>query len=433
MTAKRKEQKPAAAGAPRHALAAMTARIASSRIIFAHPDCHNRMLLLAELMRNPPCDLFYYDLGAEDTNLVQFLSGLTHSLSRQVASFKSGAHEALAAGDTDPAALAEAFAHDLGQLSSKDYLLILDEVDRADKLSDVQAFFESLINVLPPKCHLWFSSRALPRLSWTGMVASGQAMVLQDTRILPEGYYSETLDEHPTLEASALGPGYVLLNGRLVDTWQGHLQQAMFFYMLDRPRFTRLEICQALWPDLSADQAVNVFHVTKRRLHSAFGFDVLVFDGLHYQITPQVKLHYDVLEFVDSLVEARATSGAESIEHWQRAINLYRGAYLQGYPEPWVLTRQEDFRKGYIEALQAMAHIHSDQGEDEKALGFLVRALGEAYHREDLHREVIRLYGKLGQPDQAELHYERLVHGLRERYDFEPSPETRAVYQEAVG
>jgi hypothetical protein len=62
-----------------------------------------------------------------------------------------------------------------------------------------------------------------------------------------------------------------------------------------------------------------------------------------------------------------------------------------------------------------------------------LRALGEAYHREDLHREVIRLYGRLGQSRQAEAHYARLAHELKEQFGIEPSPEARAAYHAATG
>ena len=52
---------------------------------------------------------------------------------------------------------------------------------------------------------------------------------------------------------------------------------------------TRADICQAFWPELPLDQAVNVFHVTKRRLHKALGFDVLVHEGGHYRVNPALN------------------------------------------------------------------------------------------------------------------------------------------------
>jgi DNA-binding SARP family transcriptional activator len=196
---------------------------------------------------------------------------------------------------------------------------------------------------------------------------------------------------------------------------------------------TRSDICQAFWPDLPLDQAVNVFHVTKRRLHKALGFDVLIHKGGHYRVNPALNLQYDVLEFVGSLVEARTAEGAEAEESWQYAIDLYRGDYLQGHDDAWIIARRSDFREGYLEALTELARIRQAQGEDEAALGLFLRAVSESPNREDLHREVIYLYGQLGRRSEAAEHYQGLKSTMEQRYGIAPSPETQAIYQEAIG
>jgi len=195
---------------------------------------------------------------------------------------------------------------------------------------------------------------------------------------------------------------------------------------------TRADICQAFWPDLPLDQAVNVFHVTKRRLHKALGFDVLVHKGGHYRVNPALKLQYDVLEFVGSLVEARSASGEDAAPHWQYAIDLYRGDYLQGHDDPWIVSRRADFREGYLEALTEMGHIRAEQGQYEIALGLFLRAVSEAGNREDLHREVLKLYGRLGRRGEAAEHYQNLMIELEERYKIAPAPETQAIYQDII-
>ncbi|HEC22728.1 MAG TPA: hypothetical protein ENI95_07410, partial [Chloroflexi bacterium] len=322
---------------------------------------------------------------------------------------------------------------DLADLHSEDYLLILGEYDRADDVQDIQAFIEYLLDYLPPQCHLLISSRTMPRLPWVALVAKRQAVVLKDSQMLTGSFYTGDLTENPNVEVFALGPGYVMVNGRHVSTWEGHLPRLLFFFALDRPMVTRADICQAFWPDLPIDQAVNVFHVTKRRLHKALGFDVLVHEGGHYRVNPALNLKYDVVEFVDSLVEARSRQGEDASPYWQHAIDLYRGEYLQGHDDDWIVTRRADFREGYLEALTELGRIRQSERHYEAALGLFLRAVSEAPNREDLHREVIRLYGLLGRRGEAAEHYQKLEADLRERYGIEPSPETREVYQEAVG
>lgn len=411
----------------------LAAHYATNKLLLIHPSSRYRTLLIAALLDNPPAPLYYYSLGIRDNSLAQFLTGLSHDLADQSPTFGKYLNEARNESPNDIAKLSDALAHDLGDLSSEDYLLILDEFDRADTVPEIQTFIEELLDKLPEQCHLLINSRSLPRLPWVALVAKHQAVVLRDSRLLTSGFYTEKITENPNVEVYALGPGYVLVNGQNVSTWEGHLPRLLFFFALDRPMVTRADICQAFWPDLPLDQAVNVFHVTKRRLHKALGFDVLVHEGGHYRVNPQLNLQYDVLEFVGSLVEARGAEDAEAAEHYQYAIELYRGDYLQGHDDPWIIARRADFREGYLEALSELAELKARSGEDEAALGLYLRAVSEAGNREDLHREVIRLYGKLGRRSEAAEHYKKLEADFESRYGFSPSPETRAVYQEATG
>lgn len=406
---------------------------ATNKLLLIHPSSRYRTLLIAALIESPPAPLYYYSMGIGDVSLTQFLTTLSHDLADQHPTFGKYLNQARNETPDDLDQLVEALARELDELNDDDYLLILDEYDRADAVPEIQTFVELLLDRLPVQCHLLINSRTLPRLPWVALVAKHEAVVLKDSRLLTSGFYSESVSENPNVEVFALGPGYVLVNGQTVSTWEGHLPRLLFFFALDRPMVTRADICQAFWPDLPLDQAVNVFHVTKRRLHKALGFDVLIHKGGHYRVNPALNLQYDVLDFVGSLVEARTAEGVEAEENWQYAIDLYRGNYLQGHDDPWITARRADFREGYLEALTELARIRQMQGEDEAALGLFLRAVSESPNREDLHREVIHLYGLLGRRSEAAEHYQNLEQTMEERYGIAPSPETQAIYQDAIG
>jgi DNA-binding SARP family transcriptional activator len=411
----------------------VAAHYATNKLLLIHPSSRYRTLLIAALIEDPPAPLYYYSMGIGDVSLTQFLTTLSHDLADQHPTFGKYLNQTRNENPDDLELLAEALARELDELNNDDYILILDEYDRADAVPEIQTFVEVLLDRLPVQCHLLINSRTLPRLPWVALVAKHEAVVLKDSRLLTSGFYSESVSENPNVEVFALGPGYVLVNGQTVSTWEGHLPRLLFFFALDRPMVTRADICQAFWPDLPLDQAVNVFHVTKRRLHKALGFDVLIHKGGHYRVNPALNLQYDVLDFVGSLVEARTAEGVEAEESWQYAIDLYRGDYLQGHDDAWIIARRADFREGYLEALTELARIRQAQGEDELALGLFLRAVSESPNREDLHREVIYLYGQLGRRSEAAEHYQNLKKTMEERYSISPSPETRAVYQEAIG
>lgn len=422
-------------------VAALTAHYATNKLLLLHPNSRNRNLIIASLIYEPPCPVYYYGLRNEDTSLPQLLAGLSRDLSDQTAMFGKHINEAInpASGvnrsgdyDYDYDMLAKALSRDLSELDKKDYLLILDEYDRADEVAEVQTFVEHVLEHLPDQCHLLINSRTLPHLPWMALIAKRQAVVLRDAQMLASGFYSEHFSENPNVEAYALGTGTIMLNGQHVSGWEGALPRLMFFFALDRPMCTRGDICHAFWPELPIDQAVNVFHVSKRRLHKALGFDVILHENGHYHVSPALNLQYDVLEFVNSLVEARSRQGKDADSHWQHAIDLYRGHYLHGYDDEWIAVRRSDFREGYVEALTELAKIREAQKRVDVALGLHIRAMNEAYNREDIHRDIIRLYGRLGRRSEAVEHFQKLETDFKEKYGISPSRETVAVYNEVV-
>ena len=140
---------------------------------------------------------------------------------------------------------------------------------------------------------------------------------------------------------------------------------------------TRSEICQAFWPELDTDQAVNVFHVTKRRLHKALDMDVLVHLDGYYRINPELDIDYDVMHFATQLMEGRDKTTPTESPRGRKAIDLYRGPFLQGHSDRWILDRRADFQAGFLEALTEMAQYRLTEDRPEFALGLYQRAVGE--------------------------------------------------------
>jgi DNA-binding SARP family transcriptional activator len=402
-------------------------RTSDASVVLLHPASHYRSVLVAQLMNDPETQVFYYAMGPDDVNVHSFLSGITHDLANQHPTFGRYLNQIHFEAQGDFEALLDAFVADLHDLSAEPFLLILDEYDRTDSADDLQAFVEQIILRLPAHCQLVINSRTLPRLPWVSLIAQKKAVILHDEQVVESNFYDLRKDGATRLEVYALGPGYVLLNGRQIDTWEGHLPRLLFFFALDRPVVTRSEICQAFWPDLDNDQAVNVFHVTKRRLHKALDFDVLVHEGGYYRVNPEVAIFYDVMEFVGALVQGRSPGVQDKSTVWQQAIDLYRGPFLQGHSDKWIVERRADYQKGYLEALSEMARIRLEEGRQENALGLLLRAVGENDRYEPIHRQIMQLYASLGRRSEAAAHYQKLAEQLKVD-GREPESETRALY-----
>lgn len=403
----------------------------NARVILLHPRSRYRSVLVARLINTPELKTFYYAMGPDDLNVNAFLSGITHDLANQHPSFGRHINILPPANYANPEIRLETFAKDIAEISDEPFFLILDEYDRSDSADDVQMFVEKLIGILPPQCRLIINSRTLPRLPWVSLIARGQAVILQDNQLIKRDFYDITTEGHNTLQVYALGPGYILMNGESIDNWEGHLPRLLFFFALDRPSITRSEICQAFWPELETDQAVNVFHVTKRRLHKALNMDVLVHENGYYSINPDLAIHYDVTDFVNALMDGRDEENADPLKTWQKAIDLYRGPFLQGHNDAWIESRRVDFQAGYIEALAAMAHIRLSEERPENALALFQKALNEDNSYEHIHREVMKLYAYMGRRSEAAAHFQKLQEDLK-KDGRTPSAEIQELYRDIM-
>jgi DNA-binding SARP family transcriptional activator len=405
---------------------------ANTQVVLLHPESRLRSMLVAHLLNESPMPVFYYAMGSDDVNLPAFLDGFSHDMAIQHPTFGRHLYQFWHNADEDLTPLVDAFIKDLAELHSDQFMLVLDEFDASRDADDVQVFWERIVRYLPPNCQLVINSRTIPRMPWVSLIARQQAVILKDGEAITENFY-RTTPENPVahLDAFGLGPGFVHKDGEPIDEWEGHLPRLLFFFVLARPLVTRSEICNTFWPNLDSDQAVNVFHVTKRRLHKALGFDVLVHHNGYYQINPDATVNYDIEDFVTALARARQASPEDSLSYWQKAADSYRGPFLQGHTEEWVVEQREDFLAGYLEAMTAIAKVRLDEGRKEQALALLLRAANENDLYEPIHIEIMRLYAHLGRRSEAAGHYQKLVEMMKEQ-GLEPSPRTQQIYGEIM-
>jgi DNA-binding SARP family transcriptional activator len=417
------------------AYAALLEQLERANVLLLHPRSKYRSVLLAMLVNDDDVKTYYYALAPDDINLPAFIQSITHDLANQHPTF--GRHlnmmskEVFADMEKHVDVVLQNFVAELSELSDEPYMLIFDEYDRSDAADDIHRFVEHLADYLPANCRLIINSRTLPRLPWVSMVAKKQAALLLDDHLIEEDFYENKRDQAYDLEVFALGPGYVIHKGTEIHSWEGHLPRLLFFFTLDKPIVTRSEICNAFWPELEIDQAVNVFHVTKRRLHKALGFDVLVHNETHYQINPEMHVYYDVLDFVETLMKGRNPNNPNPFEAWQHAAKLYRGPFLQGHNDPWIEERRVAFRAGYLEALTQMAQAWIGKDRKELALKLYRQALDEDNSREDIHREIMKLYKDLGRRSEAVKHYQDLEKSFSDS-GKKISTQTVEVYNEIV-
>jgi len=145
----------------------------------------------------------------------------------------------------------------------------------------------------------------------------------------------------------------------------------------------------------------------------------------------------DVEEFerrFDELRVRRADGRNRSrdLAELEQVVELYRGDFLPGHYEPWVVAEQDRLEQRYLEVLSTIVAVAKEQGAFEDALVYAKRLTNQDPLREDGHREVMRLSMLLGRTNEAIRQYERCREVLAEELGAEPSAATRQLNERIV-
>jgi two-component SAPR family response regulator len=412
-------------------------RAAGKKVVLLYPWTNYRNLFLTHFLNNAKEGLLYYRIPFDETKLVDWLEGLVKELDAVLGGFGKNTRQAMSEGS--PAEIGEALAKDLAKYNAKDSIVLyIDELDRVTFDDDFNKFMRALLDNLSPNAQLAFSSRVLTHQPWYEMVMRGEAVVLGTEHRKTDVMFTIEDSPKPQLEVYALGRGYALVNGQQITNWDGALPRNLFFFFIDRPLVTRDEIFEMFWPNLSVKEATNVFHVTKRKISERItmkvgtedNYELTQYSSGFYMPSDKVVRHYDVSDFQEALEQALVATDERKEENlFMRAIDLYKSPFLQTINMKWVEDRREHLRTMYAQALIGMGRIQQRRNDVEKALGYYVRSLKETPEREDIHREVMKIYLQLGMVHDARVQYQRLEEVLHTTVGISPSKESREVYE----
>ncbi len=395
-------------------------------IVVVYPRHRNRTAVMS-LALDTDAFTYYYPLHEEDTNLRTMLQNLTEDY-QFPHDFGEETRSALQ-DSSDPEDWAAAFAADLGRLRSDAFIIVLDEMDRLKSDSDsVERFFSTLAPHMPSQSQIMVNGRELHRQPWNDLILNNFAVAAGDNMAVKGGIFTETAERGQIEFFSLSGHSRILSDGRHIKSWDGSLPRNLCYYFINFPMVTRDEIFDVFWPHLGIKEATNVFHVTKRKISEKLGYEITAYSNGFYVPSPRVNVMYDAREF-EEMVEM-ALSGAEELApaRWYRAVQLYRHPYLEGLDMPWIVEKREQLRDSFAQALIGLGRMYRQLREPDRALGYFLRAVTEKPDREDVHRNIMKIYYESGRIEDALAQYKTLEGTLKRKFNIAPSQETRALY-----
>jgi LuxR family maltose regulon positive regulatory protein len=237
----------------------------------------------------------------------------------------------------------------------------------------------------------------------------------------------------PHLDIRAFGKAQVRVNGRVVTNaqWQSRSVCELFFYFLHASdAVTKEQIGIDLWPEVTTAQLKLRFKNNLYRLRRALGPETILRDGELYCFNRDLDFEYDVEAFESHLEKARTSNGIhERIQHYQEAVDLVRGPYLNDIGSLWSMPEQERLAQEHVRALLSLTKLLLQIEKNEEAFEACRRALVCDPSLEEAHRFAMRIYELRGDRSAVLRQYQACRNVLQAEYGADPSVETEALYR----
>ncbi len=248
--------------------------------------------------------------------------------------------------------------------------------------------------------------------------------------------------EHPLLQISCFG-AFALSRGKDVIPQRPGKGSSLLKYLASRPQqpILRDVLLDVLWPDTHPDIANNRLKVAMHHLRQTFGRiagdghpdDIIIFRDGCYLFNPRNKIWSDVEAFEHAWQVGRQLEVAgklsQAIVYYQQAEALYQGDFLeQDVFEEWTLVRREELRDIYLTIVDKLSHYWFDTGDVTAAIEGWKKIIARDAWREDVYRQLMICFNRIGQRGRALQCYETCRHALRQQLGVEPEAETVALY-----
>jgi len=248
------------------------------------------------------------------------------------------------------------------------------------------------------------------------------------------------------LRVTLLGSVRVEHQGRPASEQPTRAVQALLAYLLvQRHRCHSRDVLTGLfWADQDEDSARGCLNTAVWRLRRVLEPDgiprgtylVKTGDGeIGFNSESNYWLDTSVLEAGVSRLLRRPATAIETpdVEQVEDTLRLYTGDFLEGNYQDWALRERERLRGLYLNGLARIMRHHDGRGAHEKGLACGEKILALDPLREEIHREMMRMYLKNGQRAHAARQYEICRDLLAAELSVEPMDETRAVYAQIAG
>ncbi|MFS8084593.1 MAG: BTAD domain-containing putative transcriptional regulator [Acidobacteriota bacterium] len=229
------------------------------------------------------------------------------------------------------------------------------------------------------------------------------------------------------------------------DAWTTRRARDILCFIASRRhhRTPKDAIIDTFWGETDVKTIEKNFHPTMSHVRKALNSNqplkqnFLVYRDGDYQLNPEFSYRIDTEEFDRLIADGEAARRERNfegcIDSYERAVELYRGEFMQGSYEPWVDEQRSYYREQYLRMLESLAAVAEKKQELLRAMDLAQRILHEDPFREDIHCLMMRAQAAVGNRVAVKEQYETLRGLLQKELGVEPAMQTQKAYRDLVG
>ncbi|PWB50439.1 MAG: hypothetical protein C3F13_15920 [Anaerolineales bacterium] len=200
-----------------------------------------------------------------------------------------------------------------------------------------------------------------------------------------------------------------------------------------------------LWPEYSQDSALTNLRSALSSSRRAIQDDsahppFLKISRETIQFNVQCDHWLDIEEFNQRLsadVFKSNSSPSSLIQSLEYAIGLYRGPFLEGFPnigsslfEEWILQKRGQFHEQVLHGLRYLIAHYEEQGDYQAAISYIQHQIELEPWQEEAHQQLMRIFALNNQRSKALSQFEICCSRLQKELGVEPSISTLHLYEQ---
>jgi DNA-binding SARP family transcriptional activator/predicted ATPase len=202
--------------------------------------------------------------------------------------------------------------------------------------------------------------------------------------------------------------------------------QALFAYLILNAgtAYRREKLAGLIWPEASEANARSNLRHALWRIRKVLGADYLSADDLAIAFNADADYHLDVAELER---ETRSDTSAATV---MACVDAYGGEFLPGFYEDWIALERERLQATFERKIEQLIDRLLAERRWREMIDWAERWIALGQVPEPAYRALMVAHYYLGNTAHVAAIYQRCVDALQKEIDVEPSPQTRALYQQ---